>query len=84
MKGSNVAIGLVGLVKDNDNRKMFIDGFKKMIYTIHPKTILVYGFITESNIEDLLGCTMANGVRIVIPHSKIDRYKGEDAVYGIR
>lgn len=84
MKGSNVAVGVLGLVRGNENRAMFLEGFKKMVDTIQPKAILVYGFITESNAEDLLGYAMERGVRIVIPHSKIDRYKGEDAVYGIR
>lgn len=84
MKGSNVAVGLLGLVKGNDNRAMFLEGFKRMVDAVQPKAILVYGFVTESNIENLLGYAMERGVRIVIPHSKIDRYKGEDAVYGIR
>ena len=84
MKGSNIAIGLVGLTKGNDNRSMFLEGFKKMIDTIQPKAILVYGFVTESNIEVLLGYAMERGVRIIVPHSKIDRYKGEGSVYGIR
>lgn len=84
MKGSNIAIGLVGLTKGNNNRLMFLEGFKKMVDTIQPKAILVYGFVTESNIEVLLGYAMERGVRIIIPHSKIDRYKGEGSVYGIR
>lgn len=84
MKGSNVAVGLLGLVKGNDNRAMFLEGFKRMVDAVQPKAILVYGFVTETNIENLLGYAMERGIRIVIPHSKIDRYKGEDAVYGIR
>ncbi|MCR5491362.1 MAG: DUF4417 domain-containing protein [Bacilli bacterium] len=84
MKGSNVAIGVLGLVKGNNNRAMFLKGFRKMVDTIQPKAILVYGFVTESNIEELLGYAMERSVRIVIPHSKIDRYKREEAVYGVR
>ena len=84
MKGSNIAIGLVGLTKGNNNRLMFLEGFKKMVDTIQPKAILVYGFVTESNIEVLLGYAMERGIRIIVPHSKIDRYKGEGSVYGIR
>ena len=58
--------------------------FRRMVDTIKPKSILVYGFLTEANIEELLGYAMNKGIRVIAPHSKIDRYKGEDAVYGIR
>lgn len=84
MRGSNVAIGLMGLVRNNDNRAMFLEGFKKMVDVVQPKAIIVYGFVSESNLEELLGYAMEKGVRLVVPHSKIDRYKMEDAVYGIR
>ena len=84
VKGSNVAIGIMGLIKRNDNRAMFLEGFRRMVDTIKPKSILVYGFLTEANIEELLGYAMNKGIRVIAPHSKIDRYKGEDAVYGIR
>ncbi len=55
-----------------------------MVDAIEPTAILVYGFVTESNIEEMLGYAMEKGVRIVAPHSKIDRYKEDGAVYGIR
>jgi len=84
MKGSNIAVGLLGLMHNKDNIKMFLDGFKKAIDTIIPKSIIVYGFITNQNINDFLGYAIIKGIPIIIPHSKIDMYKKEDAIYGVR
>ena len=84
MKGSNIAIGVLGQIRDKENRKMFLDGFKVAIDRIEPKCILVYGFVTESNFGELFGYAKSKGISIIIPHSKIDRYKKEDAIYGPR
>ena len=84
MKGSNIAIGVLGQIRDKENKKMFLDGFKVAIDRIEPKCILVYGFVTESNFGELFGYAKSKGIKIIIPHSKIDRYKKEDAVYGSR
>lgn len=82
MKGSNIAIGLLGLMHHKENKKMFLDGFKEAIDRIMPKSILVYGFITKQNIEEFLGYAIEKGIEIIVPHSKIDMYKKEDAFYG--
>ena len=84
MKGSNIAISILGQIHDKDNKKMFLDGFKETIDRIEPKTILVYGFVTESNFNEIFGYAESKGIKIIIPHSKIDIYKKEDAVYGTR
>lgn len=42
MKGSNIAIGLLGQIRNKDNKNMFLNGFKKAIDTIEPKSIIVY------------------------------------------
>ena len=84
MKGSNIAIGVLGQIRDKENKKMFLDGFKVAIDRIEPKCILVYGFVTESNFGELFGYAKSKGIKIIIPHSKIDRYKKEDAIYGSR
>ena len=84
MKGSNIAIGVLGQIRDKENRKMFLDGFKVAIDRIEPKCILAYGFVTESNFDELFGYAKSKGIKIIIPHSKIDRYKKEDAIYGSR
>lgn len=84
MKGSNIAIGVLGQIHDKDNKKMFLNGLKTAIETIEPKRILVYGFVTESNFDELFSYAKSKSIQIVIPHSKIDRYKKGDAVYGPR
>lgn len=84
MKGSNIAIGVLGQIRDKENKKVFLDGFKVAIDRIEPRCILVYGFITESNFDELFGYAKSKGIKIIIPHSKIDRYKKEDAIYGSR
>ena len=84
MKGSNIAIGVLGQIRDKENKKMFLDGLKVAIDRIEPKRLLVYGFVTESNFDELFGYAKSKGIKIIIPHSKIDRYKKEDAVYGSR
>jgi hypothetical protein len=84
MKGSNIAISILGQIRDKDNRKMFFDGFKEAIDRIEPKSILVYGFVTESNFDEIFGYAESKGIKIIIPHSKIDMYKREGAIYGTR
>ena len=84
MKGSNIAIGVLGQIRDKENKKMFLDGLKVAIDRIEPKRILVYGFVTKSNFDELFGYAKSKGIKIIIPHSKIDRYKKEDAIYGPR
>lgn len=84
MKGSNIAIGVLGQVRDKENKKMFLDGFKVAIDRIEPKCILIYGFVTKNNFDELFSYAKSKGIKIVIPHSKIDRYKKEDAIYGSR
>ena len=84
MKGSNIAIGVLGQIRDKENKKMFLDGLKVAIDRIEPKRLLVYGFVTESNFDKLFGYAKSKGIKIIIPHSKIDRYKKEDAIYGSR
>ena len=63
---------------------MFLEGFKKAIDKIEPKMILIYGFITDSNFTKIFDYAISKGIKIIIPHSKLDRYKKEDAVYGTR
>lgn len=84
MKGSNIAIGVLGQIRNKENKKMFLDGLKVAIDRIEPKRILVYGFVTESNFNELFGYAKSKGIKIIIPYSKIDRYKKEDAIYGSR
>lgn len=84
MKGSNIAIGLLGQMHNKDNKKMFLEGFKTAIDKIEPKQIVVYGFITESNFNEYFDYAISKGIKIIIPHSKIDMYKKENAVYGTR
>ena len=84
MNGSNIAISILGQIRDNYNKKMFIDGFKEVIDRIEPKSILVYGFVTESNFNELFGYAESKGIKIIIPRSKIDKYKRESAIYGTR
>ena len=84
MKGSNIAIGVLGQVRDKENKKMFLDGFKVAIDRIEPKCILIYGFVTTKNFDELFGYAKSKGIKIIVPHSKIDRYKKEDAIYGSR
>lgn len=84
MKGSNIAISILGQIKDKENKKMFLDGFKEAIERIKPKIIVVYGFVTKSNFNEIFGYAKSKGIKIIIPHSKIDKYKKEDAIYGTR
>lgn len=84
MKGSNIAIGLLGQIRNKENKKMFLDGFKEAVDRIKPKCILVYGFVTNENLYELFGYAISKGIKIVIPHSKIDRYKKGNAIYGTR
>lgn len=84
MKGSNIAIGLLGQIRNKDNKNMFLNGFKTAIDTIEPKSIIVYGFVNESNFNDFFYYAKSKGIKIIIPHSKIDRYKKGDAIYGTR
>lgn len=84
MKGSNIAVGILGQMKKKENKQMFIEGFKKVIDAIEPPSIVAYGFITESNFEEYFEYAKTKGIKIIIPHSKIDKYKKEDAIYGVR
>lgn len=84
MKGSNIAISILGQIKDKQNKKMFLDGLREAVDKIEPKTIVVYGFVTESNFDEIFGYAKSKGIKIIIPHSKIDKYKKEDAIYGTR
>mgnify|MGYP002624097777 CR=1 FL=1 len=84
MKGSNIALGLMGQLQNKENRQIFLQGFKECIDRIQPKSIVVYGFIKNSNFDALFGYAKLKGIKIIIPHSKIDRYKKDDAVYGLR
>ena len=84
MKGSNIAIGVLGQIQNKENKKMFLDGLKVAIDRIEPKNLLAYGFITESNFDELFGYAKSKGIKVIVPHSKIDKYKKEDAVYGPR
>lgn len=84
MIGSNIAIGILGQIRNKKNNKMFIEGFKKAIDRIKPKNIIVYGFVSETNFEKLFAYARSKGIKIIVPHSKIDKYKKEDAVYGAR
>lgn len=84
MKGSNIAVGVLGQMHNLDNKRMFLEGLKKAIDTIEPAHILVYGFVNESNFDEYFGYAKNKGVKVIIPHSKIDMYKKEDAIYGCR
>ncbi len=83
-KGSNIAISILGQIHDVDNKEMFLDGLKKAIDAIEPKAIIVYGFVTENNFDSLFGYAKSKGIKIIVPHSKIDMYKKEGAIYGTR
>lgn len=84
MKGSNIAISILGQIKDKENKKMFLDGLKEAVDRIEPKIIVVYGFVTKSNFDEIFGYAESKGIKIIIPHSKIDMYKKEGAIYGTR
>ena len=63
---------------------MFLDGLAEAVDRIAPKYILVYGFINEDNFDEFFGYAKLKGTKIVIPYSKIDRYKKESSIYGWR
>ena len=42
-KGSTVAIGTVGVLKDKTTKTLFMQGFKEMLKRLEPKEILIYG-----------------------------------------
>lgn len=42
-KGSIVSISTVGVKKDKDAMKTWLDGVKEMLKTVNPKTLLIYG-----------------------------------------
>ncbi len=84
VKGSNIAVSILGQIKDKENKKMFLDGFRKAIDRIEPETIVVYGFVTESNFDEIFGYAKSKEIKIVVPHSKIDKYKKEGTIYGTR
>jgi len=82
IKGSNIAIGLLGQMHNLENKKMFLSGLKKVIDVIQPRCIIIYGYITNNNFEEFLGYAKTKNIKIIIPHSKIDMYKKGDAIYG--
>ncbi len=82
-KRSNVAVGLDNLIRNRDNREMFLDGFEWLVDEIEPRAILVRGYITKSNIDQMLGYALDRGIKIVIPHAGIDCYKDDRAIYGL-
>lgn len=42
-KGSIVSISTIGIKKDKDAMKTWLDGVKEMLKTVNPKTLLIYG-----------------------------------------
>ncbi len=74
----------MGMLKDEDNKQIFVKGLNEAINKIEPKAIIVYGFVTKTNIETIFKSAIEKGIKLIIPHSTIDRYKKEDAVYGVR
>lgn len=42
-KGSTVAVGTVGVLTDDNAKKLFMAGFNEMIKQLEPKEILIYG-----------------------------------------
>ena len=42
-KGSIVSISTIGVKKDKDAMKTWLDGVKEMLKTVNPKTLLIYG-----------------------------------------
>lgn len=52
-------------MKNKDNKKMFLEGLKKAIDTIEPKSIIIYGFVTENNIEEYFGYATAKGIKLI-------------------
>lgn len=84
MKHSNIAVGVLGQIRNKENRAMFLSGLKVAVDYIEPRAIIAYGFLVETNINEIFGYAISKGIKIVVPHSKIDKYKKEDAVYGPR
>lgn len=84
IKGSNIAVGILGQMHHKENKTMFLAGLRKAIDVINPKSILAYGYITEENLDEYFGYARKKGIEIIVPHSKIDKYKKENAVYGSR
>lgn len=67
-------------MQNKDNRKMFQKGFKEMVDRLIPRSIVDYGFVSEANFDEYFNYAVSKGTKIVVPHSKIDRYKKEDAI----
>jgi len=42
-KGSTIAVGTVGVLTDDNAKKLFMAGFNEMIKQLEPKEILIYG-----------------------------------------
>ena len=42
-KGSIVSISTLGVKKDKDEMKTWLEGVKEMLKTVNPKTLLIYG-----------------------------------------
>lgn len=71
-------------MKNKDNKAMFLNGLKEAIDRIEPKNIIVYGFVNELNFKEYFGYAKMKNINIVVPHSKIDKYKNCGAIYGSR
>lgn len=83
-KHSNIAISVLGQLKNKQNYDLFIDGFKELINRVEPKQIIAYGFINNKNFQSIFEVALKRGIKIIIPHSKIDKYKNCEAIYGAR
>ncbi len=81
--GSNIAIGFYGQIKQRDNRAMFINGFKKCVDIVKPKSIIVYGYVNKKNLNKYFGYALDKGIKIIVPHSRLDRVKKEGSLYGV-
>ena len=59
-KHGTVAIGSHGLIKNPENRQIFMDGFKEMIKRIEPKEIILYGPYTN----EMKNLCENNGIKV--------------------
>lgn len=44
-RGATVCVSSVGLMKDKELKRMFIDGYQRMMEELYPETIIFYGII---------------------------------------
>ena len=68
-KGGTVAVGTHGCVREPRVKRLFLEGFDKMIERIHPKTIVVYG----PELKELKQLAEQANVRIRWYPSEIDK-----------